>query len=351
MKKRLLLFVLFFILSTSSFFLMAAPAKTDGEVYNVKIENFANWCDVEIYGMGKSASADMVRFFVTGKKTQVEKVYNGQSKLENNIRIIKISNDPNGVCKVSIEKGNIVIAGPWINESLSTINVEDKEFTDPWNTKYYYFYTEPLCDPSGKWLSSLQDGYLKISKTRSLYAGDVVWIPSGDKFSFDSFISGTTMIANWKHSSSPATGTLEGDFNDDCSILKIASSSGNFDWSETTWNKEEEITLNIPSKLANLSGSWYYANGDGIVKITAKSKTEFTAEINWIPDGQKFKANLKIIGNIIMGTWFDSKGIESGSFTGQYKADENENPNIEITESTGSLDWSGYTWIKGKPNE
>jgi len=351
MKTRFLTFLITSLFTISVPLITAQKLKSESDLFEVTIDNFASWCDVEIYGMGKSSSSDMVRFFVTGKKKQVEKIYNGQSKLENNIRVIKISNEPTGVCKVSIEKNDLVIAGPWINESLSTVMVEDKEFPDPWNTKYFYFYTEPFCDPAGQWVSSTQDGVINLSKSKSLYSGDAVWIPSGDKFSFNSFISGDSLMGSWKHNPSSSSGTLEGEFNEDCSIMKITASSGNFDWSETIWNKDQESAVTTPSKVISLTGNWYYANGDGLVKIALKSKNDYSADITWIPDGQKFKVNLRLIGNLIIGAWFDAKGSNSGTFSGQIKLDDNENPNIEITESTGPLEWSGYTWIKGNPGE
>lgn len=333
-------------------FIQAGKTKTtETEQFEVTIESFADWCDVEIYGMGKSPSADMVRFFVSGKKKQVEKIYNGQTKLENSIRIIKISNEPTGVCKVNIGKGDLVIAGPWINESLSSIMVEDKEFSDPWNTKYFYFYTEPFCDPAGQWINASQDGIIKLTKSKSLYNGEVVWVPSGDKFSVNSFIAGDSMMGNWKHGPTSAVGTFEGELNDDCTSMKITASTGNYDWSETTWNRDQENTVVPNTKPVNLTGSWYYAKGDGLVKISPKTKNDFTAEVTWVPENEKYKINIRLMGNTVFGAWFDSKGAASGTFTGLLKLDDDENPNIEITESTGPLEWSGYTWIKGKPGE
>lgn len=342
---------MFFLLTALFLFPNNNKAKNEKESFQLIIENNSDWCSVDIYGMGKSSSADMVSFFVNGKKKQIEKIYNGQSKLENDIRIIKISNEPSGICKVSILKGDIIVAGPWINESLSTINVEDKEFSDPWNTKYFYFYTSPLCNPSGKWVSTLQDNIIKISESQALYSGETIWIPSGDRFSFDSFIAGNALIANWKHSPSSSTGILEGEFSEDCSILKITNSTGNFDWSDITLNRDDNTTLQTPSKTTSLSGEWYYANGDGLVKISAKGKNDYSAEILWVPDQQKFKVNIKLIGNLTMGTWFDSKGVNSGTFTGHIVLDEDNDTAIEITESTGSLQWSGYTWLRKKADK
>jgi hypothetical protein len=340
-KILISLFIITFSTCLASFGIQQTANK-----YELIIENNADWCIVEIYGMGKTASSNMVKYFITGKKKQIEKIYKGTTNLEEKVRLVRVSRAFNGSVKVTILRNGVPIGGPWINDEEVYIQIDDLEVPDPWNTKHYYFSTDAACDPSGTWISSSEDAILKLSKGKGNYLAEIMWAPSGDKFMAEVEITGEEFRAKWRHIASQATGTFKGILDEECSTLEIGESSGNFDWSETVWEIERGVKSRIPPLVISLKGDWHYDDEEGFVKIEHLKKNDYQAKV-WTTDGRMFKIDLRLMGNIVIANWFEEASSESGSFTAMLRQ-EGKDYYIEITDSSGTLDWSGIVWIKGK---
>jgi len=317
-----------------------------GSKYELVIENNADWCIVEIYGMGKTPTSDMVKYFITGKKKQVEKIYKGTTKLEGNIRLARVSRASNGSVKVSIFHNGIPVGGPWINDEEVYLELEDIEVNDPWNTKFFSFTIGAACEPTGTWISSNKDALLKLRQGKGNYIAEIMWAPSGDKFIADVVIAKEKLVAKWRHIASEAVGTFTGELDEDCEYLEIVESTGNFNWADTHWELDRGVKSKIPPLVVSLKGDWHYDDEEGFVKIEHVKTNDYKAKV-WTTDGRMFKVDLRLMGNIIIANWFEEASSESGSFTAVFKQEDKEYY-IEIEDSSGPLDWSGITWVKGK---
>lgn len=336
--------ILFFIISILVLTPFVYNATAVTEKYQLEIVNESDWCSVEIAGMGVSPTAYMLKYFITGEKTDTLDVYD-TSMPGYNFKIIRISRGASGTVTVTLKQGDVVIAGPWKIDDLPSIEINGVQMTDPWLTEYYTFRIGSGCDLSGLWINNAGSNYLKIIKKGLNYTAESIWIPSGDRFMFDLTLNGQNFILSWIHLASDAKGTASGHIDEDCTQLIVDKSDGNYTWTGIKWSLDSGQLFQLPEKVVDLSGNWRNDDDDSPVKITSKKGNDYVAEINKPESGYIFKVFFHLIGNNIEGSWFAEGNEEStGSITGYLSYDKGYS--IKITGSSGSFSWDDIEWIK-----
>jgi hypothetical protein len=227
------------------------------------------------------------------------------------------------------------------------LEIGSEEFADPWNTKYFYFYTGSSCDVSGGWINADETVYMNIKKSGRKYIADLRWKPSGDLFTAAINISSEgNLTGKWKHTASGSEGALTGETDEECGEIEFSISSGNFNWTGFTWEKDKAAGSTFPAEVADLSGAWLYSDDSAKVVIRKRKRNDYTASITNTESGAKFTVHFRLIGNSLIGTWFEETNGRSaertGSLTGELSYDEKLL--IEITDSSGPLDWEGIIW-------